>query len=85
MIDTLEKNDISIVLINMRIPESNGYDLAKKAKEYNPPIIAITAHAFKFHKEKCLEVCDDYLDMPYRVNTLVEILNKYLSNDYKNK
>ncbi len=59
--------DVSLILLDMKMPVMNGYDAVKILKEINPkiPIIAQTAFAFSDEKQKALEAgCDDYLAKP---------------------
>ena len=74
-----------IVLMDISMPEWNGYEATKairdlEAKENRPrtPIIAVTAHALKRDKENCLaHDMDDYLAKPLDVGSLRDVLRKW--------
>ncbi|MHC1704543.1 MAG: ATP-binding protein [Tenuifilaceae bacterium] len=75
-------NDISIVLMDIKMPEMNGYQATKLIKEINPniPVIAQTAYAMLEDKIKGVNSgCDDYLAKPIKPETLITTLKKYLS------
>jgi len=74
-------NSIDIILMDMQMPEMNGYEATQKIKEFWPdmPIIAVTAFALAGDREKMLDAgCDDYLSKPVKVNVLYEMIQKYL-------
>ncbi len=81
-LDECKKNDaIDIILMDMQMPELNGYEATLKIKEFCPkmPIIAVTAFALAGDREKILEAgCDNYLSKPVKVNVLYEMIQKYL-------
>ena len=75
--------DIDIVLIDMMMPEMDGYDaipLIKQLPNYkNIPVIAVTAQAMTGDREKCLEAgADGYISKPVDVDELMVLLNQLI-------
>ena len=59
-----ENDDIDLILMDIKMPEVDGYQATKEIKELKPnlPIIAQTAYALAGEKEKILEAgCDDFV------------------------
>lgn len=72
---------IDAILIDMMMPEMDGYDaipLIKEMPSRNATlIIAVTAQAMTGDKEKCLEAgADDYVSKPIDVDKLLQVLSK---------
>jgi two-component system, cell cycle response regulator DivK len=77
-----ENPDTDIILMDLQMPEMNGYDASREIKKINPEIIIIaqTAFAMSDDRSKALEAgCDDYLAKPIRSKDLLDTVNKYLS------
>jgi len=69
------------VLLDIRLPDIDGFELAKQIKTMNPgiKIIAQTAYASDQYREMCLRAgCDDYLAKPFKVQDLMEVLKKHI-------
>ncbi|WP_153798755.1 response regulator [Foetidibacter luteolus] len=83
-IDMMGKdNEISLVLMDMMMPEMDGYEAIQLMKAddrfKNIPVIAVTAQAMKGDKEKCLAAgADNYISKPVDVDALLLMLNDYL-------
>lgn len=81
-IDIFEKEaGIDLILMDLQMPEMNGYEATKIIKNTNPelPIIAQTAFAMSDDREKALEAgCDDYLAKPIKSKDLLHIVGKYI-------
>ncbi|MBD3288611.1 response regulator, partial [candidate division KSB1 bacterium] len=82
-IKAIDKKDYDLVLMDIQMPNMDGMTATRNIrenKEYKDlPIIAITAHAMKGDREKCLATgMNDYLSKPIVPDELYKILNKWL-------
>ncbi len=71
---------IDLILIDIRLPEINGYELTKKIRKFNPdiPIIAQTANTMEGDWQKALSMgCNDYISKPIDINLLIKKISKY--------
>ncbi|MCF0058661.1 PAS domain S-box protein [Dyadobacter sp. CY356] len=77
-----EKPDL--VLMDVQMPEMNGYEAAteirKRENGKRIPILALTAGTLKGEKDRCVEAgMDDYLTKPILKDTLEYVLDQWLS------
>lgn len=83
--DILEVFNIDLILMDIQLPEINGFQITKIIRdkydrENNIPIIAITAYAMREDKEKCLSAgMNDYLAKPYELEALYNIIEANLN------
>lgn len=76
------QKNIDLILMDLQMPEMNGYEATRIIKLENPlvPIIAQTAFAMSDDREKALEAgCDDYLAKPIKSKDLLNTVEKYLN------
>ena len=79
----LEKQSFDAVLMDLQMPEMGGLEATAniRAQERQTgnhlPIVAMTAHAMKGDRERCLEVgMDDYISKPIRPKELYDTLKR---------
>jgi len=76
----------SIILMDVEMPVIDGYETTRHIRELENAlgsipisIIAMTAHAMKGDREKCITAgMDDYITKPFTPHQLQAILLKYL-------
>jgi PAS domain S-box-containing protein len=79
----INNDTIKIVLMDIRLPDIDGFEATQRIKAIKPklPIIAQTAYAMYNDKEMCLENgCDDYISKPLEKVILFEKINNYIYN-----
>ena len=83
-IDIIEKNrDIDIVLMDIMMPEMDGYETMKQIKKDKKnddiTIIAVTAKAMKGDRQKCIESgASDYITKPVNVDQLLTLIRVWV-------
>lgn len=78
--------DIDLVLMDIKMPEMNGYEATKRIREFNKKVIIIaqTAYALQGDREKAIEAgCNDYLAKPINKGLLHEIIEQHFPNGGK--
>ena len=81
-------SDYAMVLMDIQMPEMDGYTATEKIRHslnLQIPIIAMTAHALAGEKEKCLGTgMDDYISKPLHEEELYKLISKYVQNNSRN-
>ncbi len=80
-IKSLKKNNYSTILMDIRLPDINGFDLTKKLRkeQNNIPIIFQTANVMEEDRKKAFDVgADDFLSKPLDFEDLFHVLEKFL-------
>jgi PAS domain S-box-containing protein len=85
-LEALEKEGFDLVLMDVQMPEMDGLAATVAIREneigtgMRLPVVALTAHAMKGDRERCLAAgMDDYLSKPIRPPELDAILESYLA------
>jgi two-component system cell cycle response regulator DivK len=71
------------ILLDIQLPEMNGYEVAKKIKQYeilaDIPIIAVTSYAMVGDREMILKAgADGYIEKPIDTDSFVHDIKSYL-------
>jgi signal transduction histidine kinase/DNA-binding response OmpR family regulator len=76
-----------LVLMDVQMPEMNGFEAARMIREYEhptgtrTPIVALTAHAMSGDREKCVAAgMDGYLTKPLRRDELLATIAELIKN-----
>ena len=87
-LDWLETNHPDLILLDLSLPEIDGWEVARQLKASDRtakiPIIAVTAHAMKGDKETAIAAgCDDYLTKPLDIDLLEASVKQWLEQSAK--
>ena len=73
-----------LVLLDIMMPEMNGWQVLKKLKESeklkNIPVIIISARKDKTAKNAGCFYAEDYIEKPFTINDIKETITKTLKN-----
>jgi len=75
-----ESDDFDLVLMDVQMPLMGGFEATRAIRDREPagkhvPIIAMTAHAMKGDRERCLASgMDEYVPKPVRAQQLYEVI-----------
>lgn len=80
--------DINLILMDMKMPITNGFDATRQIRSFNESVIIIaqTAYALEGDQEKTLAAgCNDYISKPIDKNKLLELIFKHFEylKDFK--
>lgn len=73
--------NIDLVLMDLQMPEMNGYEATEILKKKFPkiPIVAQTAFAMSDDREKAIDAgCDDYLAKPIKSKDLLSMVEQFV-------
>jgi PAS domain S-box-containing protein len=87
-VEALETIPYDLVLMDVQMPEMNGFEATRMIRDpqsrvlrHDIPIVAMTAHALKGDRERCLDAgMDDYVTKPVTSFALDEVLQKHLQD-----
>ncbi|MFM9911172.1 MAG: response regulator [Chitinophagaceae bacterium] len=81
VIDKLKQKNYDLILMDIQMPEMDGYTAAQEIRgklKLDIPIIAMTAHALAGEREKCLSYgMNDYISKPIREEELHQIIARF--------
>ena len=85
VVEVSRKNkDIDVILMDIKMPELNGYEASRKIREFNKDVIIIaqTAYALTGDREKALKAgCNDYISKPIAKKDIMTLICKYVNTE----
>ncbi|SFN74338.1 Signal transduction histidine kinase [Chitinophaga sp. YR627] len=80
-IDCLKKSRYDLILMDIQMPEMDGYTatrVIRKEMKLEVPIVAMTAHALAGEREKCLSNgMNEYISKPINEKELYQLINRF--------
>ncbi len=76
------EDKVHLVLMDIQLPQMNGYEATREIKALRPliPVIAQTANAMSMDRERAIVAgCVDYIKKPINIAQFYDILGKYLT------
>lgn len=87
VLEKLKTEDFDLILMDVQMPVMNGFEATQKIREMEKktglhiPIVAMTAHAMKGDREKCLESgMDDYVSKPLYPEELYKAIERAIKH-----
>lgn len=81
-VDEISKNNFDLVILDLRMPYLNGFEVAgviRNELNLNVPILALTASTLRSEKEYCLTIgMNAYLAKPFKPAALFDIIHNLL-------
>ena len=84
----IESDKFDLLLMDVQMPEINGFEATvairrrERGTHAHIPIIALTAHALKGDREKCIAAgMDDYVSKPVEIDKLFAAIEAAISRD----
>lgn len=81
-----ENNDIDLVLLDLNLPDYNGFEIFEKIKKVKDiPLIFLTANDLELSVVKGLDMgADDYITKPFKARELISRIKNVLRRVNKN-
>ena len=83
-LSALDQAHFDVVLMDVQMPEMDGFETTdairtrERGTGVHLPIIAMTAHAMKGDRERCIAAgMDSYISKPLGIKELIELLEKF--------
>jgi len=82
MLQALDKQHYDLVLLDIQMPEMDGYSAVqaiRNERHSTIPVIAMTAHAMAGEREKCLQMgMNEYISKPIMEDELYKMIQVYI-------
>ncbi len=82
-IEAVKANGIDLILMDMKMPQMDGYEATKLIRKINKDVVIIaqTAYALTDDREKALQAgCNEYISKPIKIKELLDLINSFIDN-----
>lgn len=83
-VENFLSNEYDLIFMDVQMPEMDGFEATMLIREEekktgkHTPIVALTAHAMKGDKDRCLEAgMDEYVTKPITIKSMLTVLNTF--------
>lgn len=84
-VEMFGKKNYDVVLMDIQMPEMDGYQATayiRKELKSETPIVALTAHSIAREKERCVAAgMNDYLSKPFKKSELFDLISPWLKKE----
>jgi len=88
-LEQISQQTFDLIFMDCQMPVMDGFEATRAIRQMvgairQIPIVAMTAHALKEDRQKCLDAgMDDYLAKPVHRDSLIAVLQKYCGGKAK--
>ena len=86
-VDLASVEDFDLILMDIQMPKIDGFEATRRIRigeRERTPIIAMTAHAMKGDREKCIDSgMDDHIPKPVDPDVLIAVAHRWIGNHGK--
>ena len=84
-LDKLQQQNFDLVLMDVQMPEMDGYEAMTKIREQEQfeklPMLALTAKAMKDDRQKCIDAgANDYISKPIDTGRLQSLMRVWMAS-----
>ncbi len=85
-VEALKQVPYDLIFMDVQMPEMDGFEATRlirkmEKEEKHTPIIAMTAHAMKGDRERCLKAgMDDYISKPIEPQVMIDTIEKWIKS-----
>jgi len=86
-IDMVRENPFDLILLDIQLPDMNGFDVARTLLEEDlvlrTPIVALTANVIKTREEYLQNGMDDVIAKPVKKSRIIQVFNELFASDLR--
>jgi len=75
-----QNKDINLILMDINLPDINGYETTRRIRKFNKNVIIIAQTAYGLESDRNIALkngCNDYISKPIDNEKILSIINKY--------